>query len=212
MEDCRSSPVVRALLEATPDGILVTDASGRIVVTNERFREVVGGVGPTPTVGEPIVEWLRRLGTPLANEWSGIESRTLAGDPVHEMGFSLDLPEDSTRVLTVSTALVDRPDGEPCVLSVWQDLTAHTRAKEDLARSERFNRSMVESSPLGIIVLDGEGRLTYENPAVRRLLGVPEGMESPALGMRLQPEPRDQSLGGHHRLTSSVVKQIISRS
>src|SRR5512140_555293 len=49
--------------------------------------------------------------------------------------------------------------------------------------SEPLSRQLVEESPLGILYLDLEGRITYENRAMRHMMGVPEGSPSPVMGV-----------------------------
>jgi diguanylate cyclase (GGDEF)-like protein/PAS domain S-box-containing protein len=54
-----------------------------------------------------------------------------------------------------------------------------------LRASEEFNRRLVEESPVGILYLDRAGTITYENPAITRMMGVPQGAKSPALGQNV---------------------------
>ena len=39
-----------------------------------------------------------------------------------------------------------------------------------------FNEELLEKAPVGIVRLDREGRIAYQNPAMRRILGIPEGV------------------------------------
>ena len=56
------------------------------------------------------------------------------------------------------------------------------RTKEELKRLLEFNTDILELSPAGIIKLDKELKVQYENPAMKGILGVPPGEESRALG------------------------------
>lgn len=58
-----------------------------------------------------------------------------------------------------------------------------------------FTRRLVEACPAGILYLDAEGIITYENPAMRRMMGVPEGMPSPAIGQPLAAIPPIREAG-----------------
>jgi len=71
------------------------------------------------------------------------------------------------------------------VVVVFRDDSKRRQAKKELEASELFNRGLVESSPVGILKLDNDGRITYENPAMRKLMGVPEGIVSPVLGKKI---------------------------
>jgi len=80
--------------------------------------------------------------------------------------------------------------GENQFLAICRNITERKDSEESLRASEEFNRRLVEESPVGILCLDRTGTITYENPALARMLGVPEGTKSPALGkniLDLQP-------------------------
>ncbi|MGQ0534761.1 MAG: PAS domain S-box protein [Methanobacteriota archaeon] len=56
------------------------------------------------------------------------------------------------------------------------------RARELLRESENKLRDIVESVPLGITYLDAEGRITYQNPEMETISGVPVDEPSRAIG------------------------------
>jgi signal transduction histidine kinase len=53
----------------------------------------------------------------------------------------------------------------------------------------------LESLVVGVLLLDSEGVLVYENAAARRMLGVPDGASSPALGHPISHLPSMQEMG-----------------
>src|SRR5271165_7566045 len=46
-----------------------------------------------------------------------------------------------------------------------------TRADEELRRANQALRALIHASPLAIIALDGQGRVTFWNPAAERMFG-----------------------------------------
>ncbi|MFA5817433.1 MAG: PAS domain-containing protein, partial [Bacteroidales bacterium] len=62
------------------------------------------------------------------------------------------------------------------VVLVFRDVSRRRLAEKALMASESFNRSLIESSPLGILYLDDQGVILYENPAMCKIMGVPEGV------------------------------------
>lgn len=58
-----------------------------------------------------------------------------------------------------------------------------------------FTWRLVEACPAGILYLDAEGIITYENPAMRRIMGVPEGMPSPVIGQPIAAIPPIREAG-----------------
>lgn len=69
------------------------------------------------------------------------------------------------------------------------------KAKEEFKRLFEFNRQILEHAPIGIVTLSPENRITYINPAMEKLLGVPPGERSPALGERLVDIPTVRASG-----------------
>jgi PAS domain S-box-containing protein len=69
------------------------------------------------------------------------------------------------------------------------EVAQHRRAEESLIQSDEFNRRLVAASPIGILLLDQETKITYGNPAMRQLIGVPEGLPSPVIGQKLLDLP-----------------------
>jgi PAS domain S-box-containing protein len=85
-------------------------------------------------------------------------------------------------------------DGKPfAIQGIARDITARRQAEQALFAFELFNRKLVEASPAGIIYLDRDGKITYENPAMRRMTGLPEGSPSPVIGEKLVDLPSIQA-------------------
>ena len=78
--------------------------------------------------------------------------------------------------------LLDNAGRAVGVIEYVKDITAQKRAETALARSEAFNRSLVENAPLGILFLDPSGRINYMNPAIRRMVGIPPDEEPEVMG------------------------------
>jgi len=62
-------------------------------------------------------------------------------------------------------------EGRPARLVMARDVTALRRAEAELHASERRYRSIVENASEGIWTLDAEGRTSFVNPALARMLG-----------------------------------------
>jgi PAS domain-containing protein len=56
-----------------------------------------------------------------------------------------------------------------------QQLNDATEARHAVARSGEMLESVMETTPAGVVVLDGSGRVTFANPEARRLLDIAGG-------------------------------------
>jgi PAS domain S-box-containing protein len=67
--------------------------------------------------------------------------------------------------------------------------------EESLKNSEARFRSLTESSPVGVFSLDSTGRVTYTNPRLRQICGLPSGPAAGATWIDLvHPDDRDRML------------------
>lgn len=73
---------------------------------------------------------------------------------------------------------------------------------EALRISEDLNRGIVTNTPIGVMYLDQNGVIVYENPAMMRMLKVPEGNEPPAIGKNILEI---------HGLKEAKVEDLLSK-
>ena len=66
-------------------------------------------------------------------------------------------------------------EGQPHLIGVGLDISERTRAQEEVAEARRFLASSLSSTPLGVVLLDGQGKFSYVNPTFLNLLNRKEG-------------------------------------
>jgi PAS domain S-box-containing protein len=93
------------------------------------------------------------------------------------------LTSDKQEVQLEMSAHLFRLQGEETILSIGRDISERRRAEQALREREEILRSLVETSQDWIWSTDAEGRHTYCNPAIERVLGYPPErfLERPAL-------------------------------
>ena len=69
------------------------------------------------------------------------------------------------------------------------EINERKQAEEALIASEDLNRGIITNSPVAILYLDAEGRIIFENPAMEKLIGIPEGKLSQDIGKRIANIP-----------------------
>ena len=89
-------------------------------------------------------------------------------------------------------------------------IAEHKRAGASLSQSEEFNRRLVAASPIGILLLDAEFKITYDNPALRRLMGVPKTPSSCDRGKSCSTCRLSGRLSRHGRRRALLAGEAIS--
>ena len=161
--------------EFAPIGVALASLEGRLLQANQAVCDVVGYSENellTLTVQEithpdDLEEDLKNVHRLLAGE---IRSYQMEKRYFHARG-------DLVSVL-LNVSLVRGDEGQPLYfIAHIQDITERKRTEEALRRSEALFRTLVNSSWDSFHLIEADGRIAYESPAVKRLLGYePEEM------------------------------------
>ncbi len=79
------------------------------------------------------------------------------------------------------------------------NITDRKRNEEALAYSESFNRRLMENSPIGLLHINAKGVVSYDNKALRDIIGLKPGMDSPIIGKNFE-ELKSITESGLHNL------------
>ncbi|QJA06076.1 PAS domain S-box protein [Thermosulfurimonas marina] len=199
---------LQALFEESPAALVVTTPEGEILMANRAFRALL----KLPEKAE-----LSRL-----SAWdSWVDSRdrqrfleqlALKGE-VSGREVRLGDMEGGERTFILSSRLFSLERGQ----EIWthlQDITALKEAERALVESEARFRTLAESAPLAIILMDEEGKVTYFNPAAERMFGF---REEEVLGRDLHltlapPEYHERYLRAFKRVKESGKSRLAGQA
>ncbi len=157
--------VLRSILEATADGILVVDLQGRICSYNRRFAELWRI--PVELVEARNDAAVLAAGAAQMKDPEGFARRVeeLYRNPEAE---SFDVIEFEDGRVFERASRPQRLDGVP-VGRVWSfhDVTARRRTEERLLKLSR----VVEQTAESVLITNAEGNIEYINPAFTALTG-----------------------------------------
>ncbi|MGD0426386.1 MAG: EAL domain-containing protein [Candidatus Acidiferrales bacterium] len=161
----------RALLEATPDGIVVVDKHDKIVLVNTRAEEMFGYAR-----SEMLRQDAKLLlpGKPPASlsKQQRIFFRNPQSPPT-DAAMELDLlRRDGTQFCAeLNLRPLETKEGV-VVLSAIRDITRRKQIEDELRRSEEKLRLLVSGvKDYAILMLDPEGRVTTWNEGAERIKG-----------------------------------------
>jgi len=190
-----------AFLSAAPMGCYALDAAGRFVYANAAFADM--------------------LARPLAEILGGLRLHDVLADPVAPGMAPWQAFEDSARAK--GDLRLRRVGSAPILVRVWLAVDAEARdgiavratlrdaepereMASALARSEQGFRRFFENAPVGIALVDPDGRLTETNRAFQRLCGCDrEAAAGRNIAMFVAPEERAEIVAKLRRLAAGAV-------
>ena len=153
------------LLESMPGIMYFYDSEGRFLRWNRNFERVSGYSSEEIASMHPLdffaPEHKARLQARIGETFS-------LGESSVEAPF---LTKQGDSIPHLFTGRRVEFDGQPCLLGVGIDITARTRAQEQLAQSERKYRELVEHANSIILRWDRAGRVTFLNEFGLRFFG-----------------------------------------
>jgi len=152
----------RGLLEAAPDAMVVVDERGRIVLLNLQaesqfgyFRDELIGRKVTDIIPVGFAERLIADGT-----------RTAAEALAQQIGTGIELiarrKDGSEFPIEIMLSPMESTEGI-LVTAAIRDISVRKRAEEQLARTERRYRGLLEAAPDAMVVVDQDGRIVLVN-------------------------------------------------
>jgi diguanylate cyclase (GGDEF)-like protein/PAS domain S-box-containing protein len=155
------------VIEAMPSGVIVVDGAGTLVLMNQAARSILG---MSPSSDIALAEQAARGGLRAAEQTA--IPRALAGETVTNFEETFRRPgETEDRIVLASAAPLPDVDGSVRgAVAVFTDVTeerALTQQLQDSTRalrsSEARYRSLVESSPDGIVLASQDGTILMAN-------------------------------------------------
>jgi len=160
----------RALLDSMPDALVIVDGRGRIEVANGPTQRMFG-YAPGELIGQSIAvlvpERFRGAHEDLVGGFMKHPRTRAVGSGVALFGRRKDATEFP---VDISLSPIATPHG-PAVVAAIRDIT-DVRDADDLRRKgDRVLRSVLESAPDAMVVVNSQGRIQIVNSRTEQLFG-----------------------------------------
>ena len=128
---------LEAVLQASVDGILLTDIAQNIILVNDAFCNVIGE-HKSGLIETNLFIWLEQFDENAMIRWSELEKEIHLKSSVHDIEFK-KTKNDDVKYFSVNASLLKRVSDEErgFIVSVWRDITEHKKSEEALKESER---------------------------------------------------------------------------
>jgi PAS domain S-box-containing protein len=157
------APIAReSVIDGMKDGMIILDTNRRIVDVNRAAQEMIARTGEQQPIGKPLADILSSW-PQLIDRYRNLmeaedEINLNIGD--RQLWYALNL----STLLDENKSLIGR-------VLIIRDITDRKQAERQLQESESRFRQIVENASDMIYRIDCNGRITYANPSVVRILG-----------------------------------------
>jgi len=181
----------RTILHSIEDGYFEVDLAGNMVFMNDALCRMIG-YSRAELLGMNNRQYMTAETARRVYEVFNEVYRT--GQPSTGFDWELRRPDGASRYVEVSVSLVRDAGGQPVGFrGIARDITERKQGERALRENEAWLRAIVEGTHALLVQVDVEGRLTYVNDAVARVMGYsPEEMVGLLYLQIVHPDDRER--------------------
>ncbi|UCH92668.1 MAG: PAS domain S-box protein [Candidatus Aminicenantes bacterium] len=168
MSEGRSSRKDRffeTLVQASNDGIIITDTMQNIIVVNQAFCSFFGR--PLHEVKETgLYTWLEQMEPGAPQRWAELEKNLQLKGTCRNVRFQA-ISKQGVKHLSVNASLVKQEPGkgDDTIISIWRDIS-----RQKQTEGEELFKNLSEQSP-DMIYVNSMGKIVYVNKICEEKLG-----------------------------------------
>ena len=165
-----SETLYRTIVDFSHDGIIMIDENYRFTYANDEFCRILDR-RREKIIGQDFRESLDAESIALVSDYY---RRRQAGEAVPQRyEFNVVRPNGTKRRLETSSTVIRNARSRPITIAQMLDVTERRQAEEKLKESEEKYRTILESIDEGYFEADTDGRMTFANEAMCRIIRRP---------------------------------------
>ncbi|NMB78601.1 MAG: PAS domain S-box protein [Methanomicrobiales archaeon] len=158
----------RTLVDRAQEAIIIVQ-DGRFIFANRRMGEILG-IPEGDLIGREFSEFIWPEDRELVMR--NYQKRIAGEDATAAYDFRIVGVGGENRWVFLSVALI-MWNGRPATLSLVTDITRRKASEQALRESEEKYRTLAENAPVGILICNKTGQITFVNTRMLEMLGSP---------------------------------------
>ena len=212
----RAEKLFRLVVESAPNGIVMVDTQGRIVLVNSQLERYFG-YRRDELLGHPVEMLIPER---LRGRHDEYRSRFIDEHRARAMGLGRNLfglrKDGSEFPVEIGLSPVET-DHETHILASIVDISERMQFDHEMQRMRSYLKNIIDSMPSVLVGVDADGRVTEWNQSAEQVTGVPNGK---AIGQKfgaLFPELESQlgnlqeSMRTHSQISTERLTLITEK-
>jgi len=162
--------LLRTLIDNLPDRIYVKDTLGRKTLSNTADMQASGAKSMQEIIGKTDFD---TYPSELANKYWADDKLVLdtQAPTLNQEEYGLDKDGNTVWVMTSKMPVRDQTGQVMGLVGIGRDITQQKNIELEIKRQKQFYETLISNSPVAIVVLDNEEKISSCNPAFESLYG-----------------------------------------
>ena len=197
----------RQLVELCPD-LIAINYDGKIAFINSAGAKLLGAESPDQLIGRSVKDFIHTQNYELSRQRLQQLRQSKSVPSIEETFIRLD----GTVFYAEASAMPITYCGKPAILVVAHDITERKLAEEEVLEQERCFRSLTESTPDAVALVDHAGNIMFCNTGAQNMFGYTEAdlLGKPA-SMLIPAEDRKNHWKGFEQLHATGESRVLGK-
>jgi PAS domain S-box-containing protein len=201
----QSEAKYRGLVEASPDAVVMTDLTGRVLLASQQTWSLLGHSAETELLGRSVLEFV------IEREQLAANVRDVIERGIRRNSEYTAVRADKTTVpVETSSSVVRGPEGQPIALmAVIRDTSKRRQTEEARRQSEDRFRAIFDEAPVGMVIGNPDRTIARVNKAMCEMTGYrPEDLLGKHVEVFMHPDDRDVSAPYVEKLLAGEISSF----